>query len=102
MWGKLPAPKYLAHTIFKDNAAGSVALAQGEVDVSQQFNANVQVLWLKLWAAHLDLPARGSLWHWRQPPDRLLQPEIPRVWTMWQSARRSPWRLTMTPSLPTP
>ena len=46
MWGKLPAPKYLAHTIFKDNAAGSVALAQGEVDVSQQFNSNIQVLWL--------------------------------------------------------
>jgi peptide/nickel transport system substrate-binding protein len=46
MWGKLPAPKYLAHQIFKDNAAGSVALAQGEVDVSQQFNSNVQVLWL--------------------------------------------------------
>jgi len=46
MWGKLPVPKYLAHTIFKDNAAGSVALAQGEVDVSQQFNSNVQVLWL--------------------------------------------------------
>jgi peptide/nickel transport system substrate-binding protein len=45
MWGKLPPPKYLAHTIFKDNAAGSVALAQGEVDVSQQFNSNVQVLW---------------------------------------------------------
>ena len=45
MWGKLPAPKYLAHTIFKDNAAGSVALSQGEVDVSQQFNSNVQVLW---------------------------------------------------------
>lgn len=46
MFGKLPAPKYLAHTIFKDNAAGSVALAQGEVDVSQQFNSNIQVLWL--------------------------------------------------------
>ncbi len=45
MWGKLPAPKYLAHTIFKDNAAGSVALSQGEVDVSQQFNSNIQVLW---------------------------------------------------------
>ncbi len=45
MWGKLPAPKYLAHTIFKDNAAGSVALAEGEVDVSQQFNSNIQVLW---------------------------------------------------------
>lgn len=46
MWGKLPVPKYLAHTIFRDNAAGSIALAQGEVDVSQQFNSNVQVLWL--------------------------------------------------------
>jgi len=46
MWGKLPAPRYLAHTIFKDNAAGSVALAIGEVDVSQQFNSNIQVLWL--------------------------------------------------------
>jgi peptide/nickel transport system substrate-binding protein len=46
MFGKLPIPKYLAHTIFKDNAAGSVALAQGEVDVSQQFNSNIQVLWL--------------------------------------------------------
>lgn len=46
MWGKLPAPKYLAHVIYTDNAAGSVALAQGEVDVSQQFNSNIQVLWL--------------------------------------------------------
>lgn len=45
MWGKLPAPKYLAHPIFKDNAAGSVALAKGEVDVSQQFNSNIQTLW---------------------------------------------------------
>ncbi|MFC1923222.1 ABC transporter substrate-binding protein [Chloroflexota bacterium] len=45
MWGQLPVPKYLAHTIFKDNAAGSVALAKGEVDVSQQFNSNVQLLW---------------------------------------------------------
>lgn len=47
MWGKLPAPKYLAHTIFKDNAAGFTALQAGEVDVSQQFNANIQDLWLK-------------------------------------------------------
>jgi len=46
MWGKLPEPKYLAHVIFKDNAAGSVALAKGEVDVSQQFNSNVHMLWL--------------------------------------------------------
>lgn len=47
MWGKLPAPKYLAHAIYKDNAAGFTALKAGEVDVSQQFNANVQDLWLK-------------------------------------------------------
>jgi peptide/nickel transport system substrate-binding protein len=46
MWGKLPVPKYLAHTIFADNNAGLVALQAGEVDVSQQFNANVQDLWL--------------------------------------------------------
>jgi len=46
MWGKLPVPKYLAHVIYKDNAAGSVAFGQLEVDVSQQFNSNVQVLWL--------------------------------------------------------
>jgi len=47
MWGKLPAPKYLAHAIYKDNAAGFTALKAGEVDVSQQFNANIQDLWLK-------------------------------------------------------
>jgi peptide/nickel transport system substrate-binding protein len=47
MFGKLPAPKYLTHVIFKDNAAGTTALQAGEVDVSQQFNSNVQDLWLK-------------------------------------------------------
>ena len=47
MWGKLPIPRYLAHAIFKDNAAGTTALQAGEVDVSQQFNSNVQDLWLK-------------------------------------------------------
>lgn len=47
MWGKLPAPKYIAHAMFADNNAGFVALKAGEVDVSQQFNANVQDLWLK-------------------------------------------------------
>ncbi|MCB0017602.1 MAG: ABC transporter substrate-binding protein [Anaerolineales bacterium] len=47
MWGQLPVPKYLAHVIFKDNAAGTTALQAGEVDVSQQFNSNVQALWLE-------------------------------------------------------
>ena len=47
MWAKLPVPKYLAHVIYKDNAAGTTALQAGEVDVSQEFNSNVQDLWLK-------------------------------------------------------
>ncbi len=47
MFGKLPAPKYLAHTIFKDNAAGTASLQAGQVDVSQEFISNVQDLWLK-------------------------------------------------------
>jgi peptide/nickel transport system substrate-binding protein len=46
MWGKLPAPKYLAHTIFKDNASSAVAFKKGEVDVSQSFNPNIELLWL--------------------------------------------------------
>jgi peptide/nickel transport system substrate-binding protein len=47
MWGKLPVPKYLAHAIFKDNAAGTASMVAGQVDVSQEFISNVQDLWLK-------------------------------------------------------
>lgn len=47
MWGKLPTPKYLAHTIYADNPAGQVAFAAGEVDVCQQFISNIQDLWEK-------------------------------------------------------
>ena len=45
MWGKLPAPKYIAHTIYKDNDATLVAFQAGQIDVDQQFIANVQKLW---------------------------------------------------------
>jgi peptide/nickel transport system substrate-binding protein len=45
MWGKLAAPKYLAHNIFKDNNAGAVAFQQGEVDVAQQFMSEVWKMW---------------------------------------------------------
>ena len=45
MWGKLPAPKYLAHTIFSGNDTGLVALKVGEVDVAQMFVPDVQNLW---------------------------------------------------------
>ena len=47
MWGKLPVPKYIAHTIYADNPAGETALKAGEVDVCQQFIGNVQDLWLE-------------------------------------------------------
>jgi peptide/nickel transport system substrate-binding protein len=47
MWGKLPAPKYIAHTIYADNAATQAAFMSGAIDVDQQFLANVQDLWLE-------------------------------------------------------
>ena len=47
MWGKLPAPKYLCHTIYAGNPAGEEAFKAGEVDVCQQFIPNIQDLWLK-------------------------------------------------------
>jgi peptide/nickel transport system substrate-binding protein len=46
MWGRLPAPKYLAHVIYSNNDAGLAAFKAGQVDVSQQFIAHVQNLWL--------------------------------------------------------
>ncbi|MDI9497410.1 MAG: ABC transporter substrate-binding protein [Bacillota bacterium] len=45
MWGKLPAPKYIAHNLFSDNNAGSVAFQQGEVDMAQQFMPQVWKMW---------------------------------------------------------
>ena len=47
MWGKLPVPKYIAHTIYADNAATEVAFKAGEIDVDQQFIPNIQDLWEK-------------------------------------------------------
>lgn len=41
MFGKLPAPKYYAHGIYSNNAAGDLAFQNGEVDVAQQFMASV-------------------------------------------------------------
>ncbi len=47
MWGKLPVPKYIVHTIYADNPATETAFKAGEIDVNQQFIANIQDLWLK-------------------------------------------------------
>ena len=45
MWGKLPVPKYLSHSIFSGNDAADTAMRNGEIDVSQGFIANVQKMW---------------------------------------------------------
>ncbi len=45
MWGALPVPKYIAHNIYANNAAGEVAIQAGQVDVSQQYIANVDTYW---------------------------------------------------------
>ena len=47
MWGKLPTPKYIAHGIYADNDATLVAFKEGQIDVNQQFIANIQNLWLE-------------------------------------------------------
>ena len=47
MWGKLPVPKYLAHAMYADNAATGEAFKAGEIDINQQFMANIQDLWEK-------------------------------------------------------
>jgi len=43
-YGKLAAPKYLVHAVYKDNAAGDAAFAAAQVDISQQFIASVWTL----------------------------------------------------------
>ena len=45
MWGKLPAPKYLVNTILNDNMAIVAAMQAGEIDVSQSYIPNVNLLW---------------------------------------------------------
>lgn len=45
MWGKLPVPKYLVHNIYSGNDATATAFMNGEIDMNQQFMANVQTTW---------------------------------------------------------
>ncbi|MBC8531840.1 ABC transporter substrate-binding protein [Gehongia tenuis] len=45
MFGKLPAPKYLAHIVFKDNAANTVAFQAGEIDYNENFIPQMWKLW---------------------------------------------------------
>ena len=62
MWGKLPTPKYIGHGIYSDNDAALVAFKAGQIDVNQQFVANIQNLWLEEdlpIATYMDEPPYG-------------------------------------------
>ncbi|HMB01017.1 MAG TPA: ABC transporter substrate-binding protein [Spirochaetota bacterium] len=45
IFGKLPAPEYIVHIIFKANDAGSLAFRKGKIDFSQQFIPKVWKMW---------------------------------------------------------
>jgi len=45
MWGSLPVPRYLVHNIYASNDAKRASFAAGQIDVNQQFMANVFDLW---------------------------------------------------------
>jgi len=45
MWGNLPAPKYLAALRYADNSGIAAALAAGDIDVSQAFIADINLMW---------------------------------------------------------
>ncbi len=45
LFGKLPAPKYIAHNIFKDNNAVMAAFRAAQIDVNQQFMPQIWKLW---------------------------------------------------------
>ncbi len=45
LFGKLPAPKYITHIIYKDNNAGDLAFKNNEVDLSAQFIPQVWNMW---------------------------------------------------------
>ncbi|MEY8575231.1 ABC transporter substrate-binding protein [Oscillospiraceae bacterium 21-37] len=47
MWGKLPVPKYIAHNMYKDNSGSARAFENGEIDINQQYVANLQDMWLE-------------------------------------------------------
>jgi peptide/nickel transport system substrate-binding protein len=55
-YGKLAAPKYVAHAIYKDNAAGDAAFRAAEVDISQQFISSVWTMFDKNISTYIPQP----------------------------------------------
>lgn len=46
LWGTLAVPKYIVHNIYSGNDTSAVAFNAGEIDVNQQYVANLQDAWL--------------------------------------------------------
>ena len=44
-YGKLPAPKFIAQNLYKDNASAAEAFQAGQIDVDQQFMPQVWKMW---------------------------------------------------------
>ncbi len=63
--GKLPAPKYIIHPIYKSNDHYSLALQQGKLDVSETF---IPRIWLK---------ARKGVRTWYKEPPYFIPGSIP-------------------------
>lgn len=47
LWGQLPVPKYIAHNIYSGNDTSATAFKAGEIDMNQQYVANLADFWLK-------------------------------------------------------
>ena len=45
MWGRLPAPRFLAHNVYATNDAIMASFRAGQIDMSQAFTPNVWELW---------------------------------------------------------
>lgn len=70
IFGKLPAPKYIVHPIFKSNDDGNLAFEKGEIDMSQQF---VPQIW-KMWQRGLPIAT------WYDHPPYYVPAMIPSLW----------------------
>jgi peptide/nickel transport system substrate-binding protein len=100
MWGKLPVPKYLAHTIFKDNAAGSAAWRK--VKWMSASSLTLIFSFCGKTMACPSLPTCLNLLITLAPASQPLSITWSLlVWTRLRCAKLLPLRLTILPSLPT-
>ncbi|MBO0701983.1 MAG: twin-arginine translocation signal domain-containing protein, partial [Candidatus Dormibacteraeota bacterium] len=71
VFGGLAKPQYIVHPILKDNSAASLAMQEGELDLSQHFGSQIWTMWTKY-----HQPA-GT---WFRHPPYHLPGSIPIVW----------------------